>query len=176
MNKKKVLIIAASVLMLGAVAVKPAMAYFTDTQKASGTVKLGKYEITPYEEVEGMEKKISIKNTGDYPVYTRVKVFAGSTHGLSFETDKSTDWSQKGEYYYYDKILEVNATTPELVVKIDPKSETKEQFNVVVVEEACRVNADNSASWDEVSVNKEVYSSSNFEVKDESAENEGGAN
>ena len=157
MNKKKVLIIAASVLMLGAVSIKPAMAYFTDTHSATGTVKFGKYEITPYEEVDGMTKKISIKNTGDYPVYTRVKVLAGSTHGLTFDKENSTDWYDKDGYYYYDKVLDVDSETSKLLVTIDPNDENKEEFNVIVVEEACRADKDGNPVWNEDSVNKEVY-------------------
>ena len=101
MNKRKgLMIIAASLLLIGAVSVKPAMAYFTDTHQATGAV-LGKYEITPHEEVQGLTKVISVENTGDYPVYARVQLFAGSTVDLIFEADKSSGWTKGVEGFYY---------------------------------------------------------------------------
>ena len=152
MNKKKIIVIAASLLLLGSIAVKPALAYFTDSHTAKGAVSvtLGEYKIVPDEEVDGLTKTIYVKNTGDFPVYARVKVFVGSTHGLKFEEDKSDDWRyvSSDEFYYYDKILQPTDTSKPLVVTIDPKNETSETFNVIVVEEATLVDSDGNYNWD----------------------------
>ena len=157
MKKKTLIITAAALLMLGAVAVKPAMAYFTDTHSAEGTVRFGKYEITPHERVNGFEKTIWVENTGDYPVYARVKVFAGSTHPLTYETE-NTGWELKADgFYYFNQIIEPKKTSNQMKVKIDPNGDKGEEFNVIVIEEAAKVKADGTAAWDEKSVNEEIY-------------------
>ena len=150
MNKRKgLMIIAASLLLIGAVSVKPAMAYFTDTHQASGAV-LGKYEITPHEEVQGLTKVISVENTGDYPVYARVQLFAGSTVDLIFEADKSSGWTKGLDgFYYYNNKLDAGQTSTQLYVQVDPNGQEAESFNVVVVEEAAMIDAAGNPQWDE---------------------------
>ncbi|MBO5617749.1 MAG: hypothetical protein J5901_05330 [Pseudobutyrivibrio sp.] len=160
MNKKKIMIISASLLMLAAVSVKPAMAYFTDTHKAVGTVKFGSYEITPHEKVENNVKKITVENTGDYPVFARVKVLAGHTHDLEFDKSASKDWTLKDDgYYYYDNPIDVKELSSELVIKISDNADTDDAdtFNVIVVEEATKVADDGTAKWDETTVNSEKF-------------------
>ena len=152
MNKKKLVLIAASLLVLGSVAVKPTTAYFTDSHTGRGTVEvtMGEYEITSDEKVEGMIKKITVKNTGDFPVYARVKLFAGSTHGQNFITADSESWEAKEDgFYYYQKIINPGEESTKLCVEIDALEAVDETFNVIVVEEATRVQEDGSANWEE---------------------------
>ncbi len=162
MNKKKYLVVAASLLLLGAVAVKPAMAYFTDTHSAVGQAGFGHYEITPDEKVSGTTKTITVKNTGDYPVFVRVKLFAGSTHGLNFKESASANWSlgSRDEFYYFSKSIEPGESTGELVVDIDANGESQDEFNVIVVSEACKLSADNKPTWDETTEETEVIKAS----------------
>ena len=61
MNKKKIMIISASLLMLAAVSVKPAMAYFTDTHKSVGTVMFGNIDITPHERLMALPKQLQLR-------------------------------------------------------------------------------------------------------------------
>ncbi|MBQ7147180.1 MAG: hypothetical protein IJR96_00365 [Pseudobutyrivibrio sp.] len=152
MNKKKLVLIAASLLVLGSVAVKPTMAYFTDTHTGKGEVKvtMGEYEITPDEDVKGMIKKITVKNTGDFPVYARVKVLAGSTHGQEFLASSSENWESKEDgFYYYKKVINPGEESTKLAVEIVAMEAVDETFNVIVVEEATRVQEDGSVNWEE---------------------------
>lgn len=152
-KKKYLVIVAAALLMISAVAVKPAMAFLTDTHNTAGTsiVHLSekKIEIIPKERIDGDIKVISVENTGEQPVYARVKVIVGRTQGLVFDKEKSNGWSEKDGYYYYDSIIHVGKTSNELFVKVDPKKTADESFNVVVVAEAARVKNDGTAGWDE---------------------------
>lgn len=154
MNNKKLIIVAASLLILSSIAVKPAMAYFTDSHSGKGTVamtmEMGDYKIVPDEEVDGMIKKITVKNEGDYPVRARVKVFAGSTHEIDFVSEESASWSTNSDgFYYYDEELEPNASSSQLVVQVNPNGEPTGTFNVIVVEEATRVQGDGTYDWKE---------------------------
>ena len=166
MNKKKIIMIAAALLLVGSIAVKPAMAYFTDTHTASGVVKFGHYEITPHEEVHGMTKTITVENTGDYPVYVRVKVIAGSTVKLSMNSSSSTNWSKNDDgYYYYSEKLVPSKESEQLWIDIDASGETLDSINVIVVEEASKVGTDGKATWDATTSNTDIVTT-----------NEGGAN
>lgn len=170
MNKKKIMIISASLLMLAAVSVKPAMAYFTDTHKSVGTVMFGNIDITPHEKVDGLTKTITVENTGDYPVFARVKVMAGETHIIKLDKEKSTGWELKEDgFYYYRNPIDVKKLSYELVVTINPGDDNSDDFNVIVVEEATRVNDNGEADWDAKSVNSEKFGLNNNN-------NEGGAN
>lgn len=196
MNKKMVLTVAASLLVVGSIAVKPAMAYFTDTHTGKGsvamTMEMGDIKVVPDEDVTEMTKKITIKNTGDVPVMARVKVFAGSTHDLIFNAEESVNWSENSDgYYYYSEKLGPAKQSSELIVTIDPKNEIAGSFNVIVVEEATRVQPDGSYDWkekveytaeaevvindgtDEETVEEET---TDAETSDEENTDEGGAN
>lgn len=160
MINKKHILVAAAVLMLGAVAVKPTMAFLTDTHETNGigTIHLneGLIKIVPYEDVKDNTKVIKIKNEGELPVYVRVKVFGGRTHTLTLETEKSVDWSQVSNEegkacFEYGKLLPVGETTTEVYVKIDDSKESAETFNVVVVGEAtANTKEDGKPDWENV--------------------------
>jgi IS605 OrfB family transposase len=97
MKYRKYLLVAAALVVIGATSIKPAMAYFTDSHQASGTVTvyLGDMEITPDEKAYDWTKEITVENTGDYDVFvhTRVRLqeqrrelqkklkYASSSHG-----------------------------------------------------------------------------------------------
>jgi hypothetical protein len=164
MNKKKILIIAASLLMLGAVAVKPAMAYFTDTHDAKGAATFKHIEIKPYEDIDGFTKIVRIENTGDAPVYVRVKFFAGNSevHKLTTDDERTHGWALKEDgFYYYNDVVpagDVNNVTDTLAVKVDPGLDEDPYFNVIVVSEAAPLKADGTADWDNVSdANKQLF-------------------
>ena len=107
----------------------------------------------------------------------RVKVFAGSTHDLIFSSEESLNWSENSDgYYYYNAKLEPTIHSSELVLTIDPKNETSGSFNVIVVEEATRVQPDGSYDWNEkVEYTAEAEVVINDDAEEETTD-EGGAN
>ncbi len=154
MIKKNYLVIAAAVLLLGAVAVKPTMAFLTDTHETSGVGTLhlneGNITVIPHERIDKMTKLISVENTGELPVYVRVKVFGGRTHKLTLDTERSVGWREDSEgCYSYGELLPVGGKTGEVAVKIDDSKESADTFNVVVVAEAtATLKADGTPDWD----------------------------
>ena len=130
---------AAALGLLAALTVESTMAYFTTyaTAKGSHELALGT-QTTLHEEIKDMEKHIRIENTGGIDCYVRVKVFAGSTVGLSFAAD---GWRQETDgYWYYNDIVAPGASSSTMVVSIKgPEDEDMETFNVVVVQECTPV-------------------------------------
>lgn len=153
MKYKKYLIAAAALVMIAAASVGPAMAYFTDSHIATGTVKvnLGDSALTPNESVEDMVKTIQITNSGDYDVYIRVKAIYGNT--VTVTKSAGDKWSLSDGYYYYSDIVEAGGTTEALQLEITPPSDTsQESFNVIIAEEATRATyatdgTANAADW-----------------------------
>ena len=129
MRYKKYLIIAAALVMIGAAGIKPTMAYFTDTQTATGkiTVNLGDSTIIPDEKVDGMTKIITVSNTGDYDVFVRVKAIYSSNYTVTLtDNAKANGWSDGGDgYYYYSDIVTKkdtdNASSKQLELEIEVK-------------------------------------------------------
>lgn len=152
MKYKKYLIVAATLVMIGVASVGPAMAYFTDSHKATGTVavNLGDTNLTPNESVEDMVKTIQITNSGDYDVFIRVKAIYGST--VTVTQSSGDKWTLNDDgYYYYSDIVEAGGTTEALQLEITPPSDTsQESFNVIIAEEATRANyaSDGTATAD----------------------------
>ena len=133
------LLAAVALVIASAGAVQTSLAYFTTyaTAKGSHELALGT-QTTLHEEIKDMEKHIRIENTGGIDCYVRVKVFAGSTVGLSFAAD---GWRQETDgYWYYNDIVAPGASSSTMVVSIKgPEDEDMETFNVVVVQECTPV-------------------------------------
>jgi predicted ribosomally synthesized peptide with SipW-like signal peptide len=141
MKSKKLLIAVATLAMIGAASVGPAMAYFTDSEYAKGKVEvsLGDSTLTPHEKVTGYDKKVVIENTGKYDVYVRVKAYAGSTVGLKATTTAGWTLDNDG-YYQFDYVVEAGDSTDPIVFTVTPPadSEFQDDFNVIIYEEATR--------------------------------------
>lgn len=140
---KKLCLAAAALTLTAGVSVGSAMAYFTTYATTSGgaAISLGGTTIVPEEDVSAMTKHISVKNTGDYECFVRVKVLAGSKYqdGLVFTPDAEGHWSSKEDgYYYCDQRIQPGETSAVFDVKIDTK-DSKEDFNVIVVQECTAV-------------------------------------
>ena len=154
MKNKKFLLVAAALLVIGAASVKPAVAYFTDTQKANGeyTISLGDSPVTPTEEVQGMTKIITVTNTGDYDVFVRVKAIHASNISDSLNSEAS-GWTKNGDYYYYASSLAKGEDASPLSIDINVEQEIADvdTFNVVIIEEATKAIYDAegnpSADW-----------------------------
>ncbi len=163
--KKYLLIAAAALLMIGAAAVSPAMAYFTDTHTASGmvTLSLGDSNVKPDESFDGMNKLITVTNTGDYAVFVRVKAIYGSNCTVTLDAASSSGWSDGGDGYYYyasplagkTKDASVGESSSQLKLIVAAKEgTTADSFNVIILEEATRVRYDSNgnaiADWNDV--------------------------
>lgn len=150
--RKQFVLLAATLILISTVAVKPAIAYFTDTVTTEGKIllNLGDGKLDKMDDiVENMVKKISIKNTGDYEVFVRAKAIYPDSVSITLED--SGDWSpgNDGYYYYYD-VVNPDDSTSQLKLKIS-NSEYAD-FNVIIVQEATQVlydeNGNETADWD----------------------------
>ncbi len=181
MKYSKFLLLAASFAVISMASIKPAMAYFTDYVLAVGyrTIKVHDSELdTPKDTVENMVKTVSLKNTGDFPVYVRVKAICPD--GITATGQDSEDWTAQDDgYYYYNEILGVDEETTNLNLKIsEPTGDTAgNDFNVVIIQEATKVqykeDGTTYADWDSaIGKNKPV---DNTQAAD-NTENGGGEN
>ena len=149
---------AAALTLTAGISVGSAMAYFTTYATASGgaVISLGSTTIVPEEEVIGMEKRISVKNTGDYECFVRVKVFAGDKYqpGLVFIPDQAGTWSQGEDgYYYCSQVIPAGGVSETFRVKIDTM-DSEDDFNVIVIQECTAVlydeNGNPYADWSRI--------------------------
>lgn len=149
--KRTVCLSAAACLLVGGLAVGRAMAYFTAYAETSGGVvmDMGFTTIIPDEEVREVEggwiKEITVRNTGDYPCYVRVKLLYAQLEGVTV-TAGGTNWTAgEDDYYYYTPILQAkdNANAERLDARItrpaDSLQEDGMNFNVIVVAECTPV-------------------------------------
>ena len=146
-KKSKKLIVICAVLIALVASTTAAYAYFTDYEQALGGAQIkleGQTEI--HEEADDAQKTLSIKNTGETDVIVRVAAF-----GDFIDWDNSTwadgDWMKEGDWFYYKKILKPDASTSEIVIKIDTEAAKKAEhdFDIVVVHESQRVSYDGTA-------------------------------
>lgn len=169
MKYKKYLLVAAALVVIGATSIKPAMAYFTNSHQAVGTVTvhLGDLEITPNEDAKEWTKEITVQNTGDYDVFVRVKAICGSQYSASLTSGDGWSYNNDG-YYYYSDLLKKDATSSVLKLTITPPEGLEnEEFNVVIVQEAAKAvdekDADGNktgklvAAWDEAIMQQDKF-------------------
>lgn len=155
-DKKKILALLALLLPL-CTGIGSAWAYFTDQVVAEGgyLLEAGIPDTEIEETFESWTKHVTIVNTGEIPLYIRVRAFCGDEYSLV--PAGNANWTQQGDWYYYtgnSGVLETvgeNSRTPELLVEIKdrdgaPISSTpekdKERFNVVVVWERLALQYD----------------------------------
>ena len=161
MNKRKILLLAALLVMVAILGVGGTLAYFTADETVANTFTVGnvKIELTePKWEENGkkeakdvypgqvLPKDPTVKNVGANPCYVRVKVdgldVLGKTADLLIKTGAlGTDWViHTDDYYYYTKVLEKDAATtavfetitiPTALTNEDGKEHTTE-YNIVV--------------------------------------------
>ncbi len=156
-KKKPLVLAAAAIALTGSLTVGSAMAYFTTYATAQGGVKMnmGFTETVPNEEVDEKGKHVTIKNTGDYDCFVRVRAFAPVE--LSYKAPDG-GWTDGGDgYWYYNEILPAGQTTKtELNISYEfPSGDQKpEEFNVVVIQECTPILYDEDgnayADWNKV--------------------------
>lgn len=146
MSKRKIMLLAMTIIMVAILAVGGTLAYFTSEDDADNVFVMGNVDITLEEEYEQnsnlqpgieIEKEVSIKNTGTNPAYVRAHIAIPSNLDAQDPTksgdnvwkylhfiygdDDNWDWENAdGEDYFYTTTLP-NA------------SGTDEEYNVYVV-------------------------------------------
>lgn len=170
MKYKKYLLVAAALVVIGATSIKPAMAYFTNSHQAVGTVTvhLGDLEITPNENAKEWTKEITVQNTGDYDVFVRVKAICGSQYSANLTSGEGWSYNENDGYYYYSDLLAKGATSSVLKLTITPPEGLEnDTFNVVIVQEAAKAvyakdeNGNKTdklvAAWDEAIMQQDKF-------------------
>ena len=138
--KKKIIAAALAISMMTTLAIGMTRANVTDTETAKNTFTVGNVKIELTEpgwkesgEVEGktvyageaLKKDPTVKNTGANPCFVRIKVDGlslGENMMITLRTDWeagiSADWTRNGDYYYYNRFLDVGQTTDALFDQI----------------------------------------------------------
>lgn len=150
MKFNKTILAAFAVVLPLSAGIGSALSYFTANVAADGTVPVAIVPNTDIgEEVINMEKHVVIENTGEVPVYIRLKAFAGSEYKLAIAgTNWSTtdpvviEGSDSDKYFEYGQWVNPEDSTAEIVISIrDENGEMIkpgvdiDAFNVVVVYE-----------------------------------------
>lgn len=151
-SRKTLCLGAAAFVLLGSLSVGRAYGYFTTYVETGGNVvfQMGETRTEIKEEVRSGMKLVSIRNTGDYACYVRVRAFAGSTYQdqLRYE-DSDGIWTDgKDGYWYYGKVLPVGETSGVLRIQI-PEALLKDvtadrDLNVIVIQECTPESYDES--------------------------------
>jgi len=142
---------AIAVMLVATLSIKPAMAYFTTYTEAEGTLKVSLGEETIIEEnpeIKDWTKRIVVKSDpkSNEDCYVRATAYAPTGMELTYS---GTDWTQSGDYWYYNKPVAPGGETSELLVKIDniPAGMVNgDAFNVVVVYESVTVKYDDNGN------------------------------
>lgn len=137
--KKKLSIVFGIIAVLAIISVGT-LAYFTSEQNAENVISAGNIKLEIHEKTASGEdfpkegiivmpgdtvsKIVTVENTGDHPLYLRVKL----TEGVSDEaltTDDCLDininrscWLEKDGYYYYYRALQSGETTEQLFSEV----------------------------------------------------------
>ena len=137
--KKKLSIIFGIIAILAVISVGT-LAYFTSEQNAENVVSAGNIKLEIHEKTASGEdfpeegiivmpgdtvsKIVTVENTGDHPLYLRVKL----TEGVSDEALTDDDcldininrscWLEKDGYYYYYRALQSGETTEQLFSEV----------------------------------------------------------
>lgn len=179
MSKKKIVSLCLALALMVTLCVGGTLAYFTDTDDATNTFTVGNVDITLTEpnwtstgsedapEVypgEALAKDPTVTNDGANPCFVRIEVEGldclGNAGMISYRTDYVTDnlgdnWVKGTDgYFYYNKVLEVGATTDALFDQIVmptglTNGDATKAYNVNVTAEAVQAQGA-KASWSDV--------------------------
>lgn len=179
MSKKKIVSLCLALALMVTLCVGGTLAYFTDTDDATNTFTVGNVDITLTEpnwtstgsedapEVypgEALAKDPTVTNNGANPCFVRIKVEGlnclGNAGMITYRTDYVTDklgdnWVKGTDgYFYYNKVLEVGATTDALFDQIVmptglTNGDATTAYNVNVTAEAVQAQGA-EASWSAV--------------------------
>lgn len=134
MNRKTIAFMIA-VLMIFGLTVSQSSAYFVAYTDAAGTKTVTLEAQTELiEELEGHDKKIQIKNTGESDVFVRVKVFYAQQTDVSVKIS-GDNWTLKEGCYYYSRPLARDEVTETLEVEVEVPKDYDQDFQITVVQE-----------------------------------------
>lgn len=152
MEKKKLTILLAVLLLAGAAASAGIYAYLSAEDSRVNRLTFGQNIIETEEEFptpdprpgDSIEKKVRVKNTGDVPCFVRTRILFsnGEAEGVSTLELNTTDWTERQEdgYHYYKHILPVGKNSADLLtaVKIADSAHLEElkDFQIIVYSES----------------------------------------
>ncbi len=142
-HKKQLLLVLSALVLCLSVSVGMTLAYFTDWTAASGEGKVAdmKPDTELKEEIQNLDKVITVENTGTAEAFIRVKVFYPNPElnnmEVTFESDEG--WEEKDDgYWFYTKVLAGGETTSELKVNVTAHVKADggtPDFQIIVVHE-----------------------------------------
>ena len=154
---RPVVLTAAAAAILASLSVGNALAYFTSYCEAEGSVamNMGFTRTEVDEEVIEGEKRVTIRNTGDYDCFVRVQVFAP----IDVVESGEDGWKEGSDgYWYYSPVLGPGESSTVFYAEyssvITGMENPPEEFNIVVVSECTPVVYDENGNpygdWDYV--------------------------
>ena len=143
MKRKSILTAILALALLAAVAIEPAVAYFTASATNTGAVTIDVGNRTKIDEPDVVDwvKHIVVTAKDDsVPVYVRARAYSGSTYPLEYVVPEGSKWTEGDDgWWYYEDILNAGESTEEeFLVQITnvPKDAVDgNTFNVSVVSE-----------------------------------------
>ena len=152
--KQTICLAAAAAVLVGSLSIGSALAYFTTYTQAEGGVvlDLGFTQTLPEEKVVNGAKQVTIKNTGDYDCYVRMKALVGDDYTITYsEPDEAEKWAPgaDGFYYYSDMLAAKTGVTSRIDVNItfpEPEDGEAPDFNVIIIQECTPVLYDNEGN------------------------------
>lgn len=137
--KKKLSIVFGIIAILAIISVGT-LAYFTSEQNAENVISAGNIKLEIHEKTASGEdfpkegiivmpgdtvsKIVTVENTGDHPLYLRVKLTEGVSDEALTEDDcldiniNRSCWLEKDGYYYYYRALQSGETTEQLFSEV----------------------------------------------------------
>ncbi|MBR2512381.1 MAG: hypothetical protein IKE49_04855 [Firmicutes bacterium] len=137
--KRKMLTALVTAVLLLMTTTGAAFAYFSDYDIGYADLALHlKGQTVIDEQIHEGDKTISIKNTGNAAVVTRVRIIG--TDMLKITFDDQSDWEQHGNFYYYTKLLAPGANTSAINAKLSVTEKQAEMigdtFDIIVVHDS----------------------------------------
>ncbi len=156
MKKRSIVLAVFAAVLVLASSIGAAVAYFTTYVTANGGYVIHiENETHIHEDVGKGQKVIRIENTGEGPVFVRVKAFNGDDFNVEMDPESpSTNWEYKLEdgYWYYRDVVNPGDNTSELTLKItdikDQQWEDGDVRNVIVIYESVPAYFDSDGNPD----------------------------
>lgn len=149
-NKRTIFLTMTALVLTLCIGVGSAMAYFTTYAIAKGGVEidLGFTRTVPEETVVNGKKEITLKNTGDYDCYVRLKALTGDKYKDSIrysEPENLDNWAPGEDGYYYyrnaegDIIVAPKENTTQIDISFSFPTVEPDDFNVIIIQECTPV-------------------------------------
>lgn len=138
---KRIVIAGVAICLFALATAGVSLAYYTDTSNASGSVP---FTTSPpsteiVESFEGMNKDVTIKNTGDMPVVVRIKATYPSEEFAAVSVGStSSNWvvlSEDDGWIYYAQPLMADASTERLDINVKSSDDAPANFDITVIQQ-----------------------------------------